>query len=226
MGIYAYCVVPIGHSPDAALRGVSEAAVEVIEAGPVALWVSRMPRPEGTVEQIKAHNAIVEAAVTNAVTPVPLRFGQWLEDEGALDAGLAEQATSYAEKLRKFAGCLEFGIRVIDPAEPQGAQDVHPEKATSGTAYMQALRESSRHAGARQAVADQVRSTIQQKVGSLVQAEQEEESRTPHAVVTMSHLVPRENFDEYRERVREMREEFPALRLLLSGPWPPYSFAV
>ena len=226
MGIYAYCVVPIGHAPGADLRGVSEAAVEIIDAGPVALWVSRMPRPDGTVEQIKAHNTIVEAAVTNEVTPVPLRFGQWVEDEGALVAGMVEQGPSYAEKLRMFAGCMEFGIRVIDPAQPQGAQDVHPERPASGTAYMQALRETSRMAGARQAVADQVRGTIQQKAGVLVKAEQEEESRTPHAVVTLSHLVPRENFDEYRERVRELREEFPALRLLLSGPWPPYSFAI
>ena len=226
MGVYAYCVVPAGHQPQAELKGVNGAAVELVEAGAIGLWVSRLTRPEGSVEQIKAHNAVVEAAVTKQVTPVPLRFGQWLEDDGELIAGVTDQAASYETKLQEFAGCLEFGIRVIDPELPEGARDVQSAKATSGTAYMQALREGNRQAEERRAAADRVRSTIKDKVRELVRTEREEESRTPHAVVTVSHLVPRENFDEYRERVRQLREVFPGLRLLLSGPWPPYSFAV
>ena len=226
MGVYAYCVVRAGHRPDPELKGVNEAAVDLIEVAAVGVWVSRMGRPGGSVEHIKAHNAVVEAAVTTEVTPVPLRFGQWLDEEAELIAGVAEQAASYETKLQAFAGCLEFGIRVIDPALPEGARDVQSAKAASGTAYMQALRESARQADERRTAAERVRRTIQDKVSGLVRTEQEEASRTPHAVVTVSHLVPRENFDEYRERVRQLRETFPELRLLLSGPWPPYSFAV
>jgi hypothetical protein len=59
-----------------------------------------------------------------------------------------------------------------------------------------------------------------------VRAERVEESRTAHAVLTLSHLVARSDFALYRERARQIREVFPELRMLLSGPWPPYSFAV
>jgi hypothetical protein len=90
---------------------------------------------------------------------------------------------------------------------------------------MQALRESSKLADQRRALADQVRERIQVSLRHLVRAESEEEARTPHAVITLSHLVARPHFDEYRERARQLREVLPALRLLLSGPWPPYSFA-
>ena len=59
-----------------------------------------------------------------------------------------------------------------------------------------------------------------------VRDEKVETAQTKHAVLTVTHLVAREHFDEYRERGRRLRSVFPALRLLLSGPWPPYSFAV
>jgi hypothetical protein len=225
MGIYAYCVVPPGHVPMAGITGLDDKAVELVPIGEVALWVSRLPRPTGTVEQITAHNKVVEAAVTDEVTPVPLRFGQWLDDEPAWHAAMADKTASYKEKLQEFSGCLEFGIRVLDPNAPTGARDVQQPAAASGYEYMQALRESSKLANQRRVVADQARQQIHNSLQHLVRAEREEEPRTPHAVITLSHLVARPHFEEYRERARGLREVLPELRLLLSGPWPPYSFA-
>jgi hypothetical protein len=225
MGVYAYCVVPPGHAPSTGVTGLDDKPVELVPIGEVALWVSRLARPNGSVAQITAHNKVVEAAVTNEVTPVPLRFGQWLDNEAALHAAMVDKTASYQEKLQEFAGCLEFGIRVLDPNAPSGARDVQQPAATTGYEYMQALRENSKLAEQRRAVADQVRQQIHNSLQPLVRAEREEEPRTPHAVITLSHLVPRPHFDGYRERARGLREVLPALRLLLSGPWPPYSFA-
>ena len=225
MGIYAYCVVPPDHAPSVGVTGLDDKPVELVPMGEVALWVSRLPRPTGSVAQITAHNKVVEAAVTDEVTPVPLRFGQWLDNEAALRAAMLDKTASYQEKLQEFAGCLEFGIRVLDPNAQRGARDVEQPAATTGYEYMQALRENSKLAEQRRAVADQVRLQIHNSLQPLVRAEREEEARTPHALITLSHLVPRPHFDGYRERARGLRELLPALRLLLTGPWPPYSFA-
>jgi hypothetical protein len=70
-----------------------------------------------------------------------------------------------------------------------------------------------------------VRLQVGRLLGDLVRAEREEQADTPHAVLTLSHLVARSAFDEYRARARTLRAELPGLRLLVSGPWPPYSFA-
>ena len=43
-------------------------------------------------------------------------------------------------------------------------------------------------------------------------------------VVRAAHLVGREGVAEYRERLRGLRAARPDVRLLASGPWPPYSF--
>ena len=44
-------------------------------------------------------------------------------------------------------------------------------------------------------------------------------------VVRAAHLVERGRVAEYRARLRELGAERPDLRLLTSGPWPPYSFS-
>jgi hypothetical protein len=226
MGVYAYCVVPRDHLPAGTLVGINGAPVTQLAVEDLAVWMSHMERPEVGVENIKQHNAVVEAAVTEGVTPVPLRFGQWLADEAALRTAVSEKAAAHRAALAQFAGCLEFGLRLIDPHETGAAREVHAPEAVSGYEYMQALRESSRLAGQRRTQAEHVRDRIRATMQDVVRAEREDETRTPHAVITLSHLVARADFDEYRERARGLRGVFPELRMLLSGPWPPYSFAV
>ena len=226
MGVYAYCVVPPALAIPPRLQGLAGAPVERVVIGDVALWVSRSARPAPGLDAVKAHNAVVEAAVTEAVTPLPLRFGQWLEDEPALIKALGEKAVAYAERLDQIAGCLEFGIRLIDPAEPAEARVVQDVPRTSGLEYMRGLQESSRLADSKRKQAEHVHARVRELLQELVREERVEEARTPHAVLTLSHLVARPQFVAYRERAPQIREMFPELRMLLSGPWPPYSFAV
>ena len=224
-GVYAYCVLPATQPPDPSLTGLDGQPVDAVAVDTLLVWVSRMERPQASVEAVQAHNRVVEAAITEAVTPVPLRFGQWLESEAELQAGVAARSADYQAKLTQFAGCLEFGLRLIDPQHESRARDVQGIPATSGFEYMQALRESSRMAEQQRQQADQVHARIRDTMQDLVRAEQAQEERTAHSVVTLSHLVARPDFDEYRARARHLRELFPAMRLLVSGPWPPYSFA-
>jgi hypothetical protein len=226
VGIYAYCVVPPAQHPRPDLNGIDGSAVELLEVGEVGLWVSRTERPKVSVEAVQAHNAVVEAAVTERVTPVPLRFGQWVEDLDKLRSLAAEHAGQYRSSLDHFAGALEFGMRLIDPHAPDEAQEVRASEAATGREYMQALRESSRLADQRRVYSESVEARVRELMRDIVRDEKVETAQTRHAVLTVSHLVAREHFDEYRERARQIRTVFPALRLLLSGPWPPYSFAV
>ena len=225
MGLYAYCVLPATHRPDASLIGLGGEGVVAITVEGLAVWVSSMERPQPSLEAVQAHNRVIEAAITEEVTPVPLRFGQWLEDEPALRLALAAHAAQHHARLQQFSGCLEFGLRLIEPASEPKAQDVHPVQVTSGFEYMQALRERSRMAEQERQHAGQVHARIRESLQELVRAEQVQDEPTAHSVITLAHLVARPHFDEYRARARQLREQLPALRLLLSGPWPPYSFA-
>lgn len=225
MGLYAYCVVPAAHRPPSGLVGITGAPVELLQLTALGVWISPMERPQVSVEAVQAHNRVVEVAITEQVTPVPLRFGQWLGDAPGLIAAISEQSAQYGDRLRRFAGCLEFGLRVIDPTAVEEAQEVRSSTVTSGRAYMQALRESSKLSDQKKEFADSVGARVRELMQDVVREERVEAASTRHAVLTLAHLVSRDRFDEYRERARQIRSIFPALRLLLSGPWPPYSFA-
>ena len=198
--------------------------MELLVVEGLGVWVCRSERPHAGVDAVRLHNSVVESAITETVTPVPLRFGQWVSDEAALRTALGEKASWYQERLSEFAGKLEFGLRVIDPGVPGNAR-VSRAAGASGREYMQSLRDSIRLADRKRAGEAAVRTRIQEHMKDLVRAEREEEPRTPHAVLTLMHLVARIDFDEYRERAQELRQLLPDLRFLLSGPWAPYSFA-
>ena len=225
MGLYVYCIVPAGCPPSGDLVGVDDAPVLARAVGEVGVWVSELGgRPEPSIERIRAHNRVVEAAVTESVTPVPVRFGQWLESETALAAHVSERAGGYAAALRRFAGTLEFGIRVLDPNQ-QSARILPHQRSITGRQYMAALREQYR---ARESAAPELvelRSRIHALFAPIVRAEQFEAAETTHGKAAVVHLVEYANFDAYRTAVPKLRAEFANLRFLLSGPWPPYSFA-
>lgn len=225
MAIYGYCVVPRGHMPAAELTGIAASAVRAFEIGDLVVWVSDIQRPDPTIPNVQAHNAVVEGAISEDVTPVPLRFGQWAEDAGVFRSVVTDRSDWYAERLEAFAGALEFGIRVAAPERTESARVVRDPRAVTGTEYMNALRASVSAAQGQRAEEERVRAGVAGVMGDLVRDERSEEPRTPHGVVTISHLVPRAHFNEYRNRAATLREKFPELRFLVSGPWVPYTFA-
>jgi hypothetical protein len=44
-------------------------------------------------------------------------------------------------------------------------------------------------------------------------------------VLNGAYLVPEGRAGEFADQVRALTERHPAVRLELTGPWPPYSFA-
>lgn len=225
MGVYGYCVVPGEHEVPHDLKGLHGAGVRAHSIDDLAVIISEIDRPEPTAEHVQQHNSAIEGVVTEEVTPVPLRFGQWAPDAGMFEKVVRENAAWYHERLKAFAGALEFGLRAVRPDMRQEARDVRIAPAATGREYMNALREKVVAERGHSEEAEQVRQGISEILGAFVREERVEEARTPHGVVTVSHLVSRQHFDAYREHAQRLRTRYPDMRFLVSGPWMPYSFA-
>ncbi len=223
MGLYVYCIVPAAHEPRGVI-GIDHAEVTRFDWGDLSCWVSSLEqRPEPALDRVRAHNDVVQAAVTETITPVPIRFGQWLDTTAALEKHVEPNAVRYTTLLRRFAGTLEFGLRVLDP--DRSAQVLPPPQPISGMAYMTALRDQLRGAELDAPDIAAVRATLHAGFDGSVREEQFEPLRTTHGLLSVAHLVERAGFDEYRARLGLIRDAWPRLRFLASGPWPPYSFA-
>jgi hypothetical protein len=66
---------------------------------------------------------------------------------------------------------------------------------------------------------------LHDQISSLIRAEQVTLRPTEKLVLAVAHLVERAKVKKYRENMAEACQSRPDLHFLLSGPWPPYSFA-
>lgn len=219
MGLYLYCVGAEDHPDPGETEGIGGAPVRALSAAGLRVWVSPLESaPAASLERVRSHNAVVEAAAEEA-TPLPMRFGQWFASEADLRAALDERRPRLERSLERVRGALEFGVRVLDP----GGGDPPPPDRSSGTAYLEGLArrvelaEQSRRRGAE--VAAELRSFL----GPLVRA-QDVRPGGSGALVTIAHLVDRHDTGTYGTRLRTFTSRRPGVRLVFSGPWPPYGF--
>jgi hypothetical protein len=227
MGVHLYCVVPAGVDPPDGTRGIDGADVTFGDAGPVGCWLSRhASRPAPTAETIRVHNEVVKAGMTGDVTPVPLRFGQWFADAATAVTEVRGDVERWRSLLERFAGFVEYGVRVRRVAQAPAAsavRDVRPGPQATGTAYMAALAKREADAADRRREAEQAAVWIAGHTGAVVRDSRWEAGRGDD-VASVSHLVARADADAYRSAVESLRAERPDVSVMLTGPWPPWSF--
>jgi len=223
--LYLYCLVSAGREPPPpSLRGVAGAPVRQVAVQTIAAWVSDLPSAIEAVtpELVRAHDGVVREAM-RAETPLPARFGQSFPDESTLRRALEERREGIARGLERVRGAVEMTVRLLlDAAAPGPAE--RP-AVGSGREYMAWLRERQRAAeGARQR-AGFLQTRVAQAVGGLARGEARSGASASGNSATISHLVACGDVTRYRHLVHELSEREPELRLMLSGPWAPYSFA-
>lgn len=237
MPLHLCCVAPAGADVPVGLKGVGGASVERLEVGDTAGWycrVERRLRPE--LDEIRAHDAVVRAALEVGGGVVPVRFGQTLEDEAALRAHLDERG-GFAAELERVRGCVEYGLRVIaavaaspgtktspeDEASPEMGTGSGGAGAPSGRAYLERIARTlhAEEGGLEEARA--VAARCEEAVRGLVRERIEERSKEP-AGIAVAHLVQQGNATPYEAGIREAIAREERGRVVLTGPWPPYSF--
>lgn len=216
--------------PDPGLSGLGGAPVRTVPVGPVTAWVSDVADDvlrEPNADLVRAHDAVVRAAMESE-TPLPARFGQTFFDDAALRGALTGRSAGLARGLQRVRGAVEMTVRALlegpaAPARPRASGDVPP--GTSGRQYLEWLRGREQAAEARRRQADFLHARVARAVGELVRAEARASAPASTQTLTISHLVPRDAVAQYRGALGAFVEREPHLRLLVSGPWAPYSFA-
>jgi hypothetical protein len=225
MGLHLYCIVPPAQAAPPGLAGVDGASVEVVPAAGLAVWVSRHDAPPTpSIDAVRAHNAVVVAAMDREITPVPVRFGQWLAGETAVEERVAAERDRWADRLAVFAGRAEYGA-TVSAAASEAARDVRAAEAATGTAYMQELARRQAGAAQRRNVADRIAGYIATQVEHYATETRVELPAEGDVIARIAHLVAWADADAYHGVMRELCEPRTDAQLRLSGPWPPYSFA-
>jgi hypothetical protein len=187
------------------LRGVSEGELVAVvseQAGgrpnreSEALW-----QYERAVEELMARHAVV-----------PARFGSVFEQEADLRRMLRERSSELRAAVTRVRDAVELALRATWSRPPERGD---PEQ--SGTAYMQ--RRLAEHRRAEHAA------RALEPLDRLARASQRRLQPDAATAFASAYLVDREVLDQFTELVRELDQRLDDVGLVLTGPWPPYSFA-
>ena len=223
MSLYVYAIVDRACDPPPEWRGIAGAHLSTIGYRSLAAVVSEIAAPpRRTTAALMRHEALVEALAAHHRT-LPVRFGTVLSDAGAVEEALSERYESLAADLVQIGGHVELGIVALW-REDVNVTEQPAEPASEGARYLQARRRDHARANAGKAAARQLASEIDVAVGDRALDRRLAVVNEGRLVVRAAYLVAPADVAAIRDTIDELRGRRPDVAIVLSGPWPPYSF--
>ncbi|HEX3865736.1 MAG TPA: GvpL/GvpF family gas vesicle protein, partial [Gemmatimonadaceae bacterium] len=226
MSIHLYCVLPHesrGEIPPG-LSGVAGARVRALPVDHLIAWVSDVARDvRVTVDGVRAHDAVVEAALDTGSTPVPARFGQRFESDRACTEALINRAESVELILAGLQGFVEMTV-IITPSTRRMLRDmdsVIPKMLDSehgaGRSYLETLRAREAKTGTIHRAMDDLADRIATAADRFVRRWTVHQASTPLPLRTVSHLIAREDQVAYQAALKAVQGNA-ELRFIVVGP--------
>ena len=190
-----------------------------------------------TADNVWRHERVIESLMAQG-TLLPTRFGTTFERAETLDAVLRRNADAIRPALHRVRGHVEMGVRVLWQPAPQRAT-VAPIAATatatatatasvseplSGRDYLGARAAERRRADALKDDASRRAAPLHDALAAAASAAACDVLPRPDVLFKGAYLVPREGADRFRRHVRQLAARHSDLRILGTGPWPPYHF--
>jgi len=232
--LYLYAIID---HPDVAAcvlsPGIAGATVSTLTYAEIAAVISRL---EGDLviceETLWLHEGIVEKLMTEH-TVLPVRLNTVVDDEQKLVAVLAQNYQRLLADLARVRGKVELAVRVFwhgrsdrkaDARVMERKVPLSSSGTTIGRDYMAMRLQEERHQQIRRQCAQSVVQVIHGKLSDLAAESDCKVLATPEQVMTAAYLLGTDCVGAFGDRIAELAARYPELRILCTGPWPPYSF--
>ena len=208
MLLYAV-VAPDTTAPD--VPGLAGRQLEIIRAAAAAVIVEECPGGLSTTKHEAGTFAEIVCNLAQSASVLPVRFPTVLTTRSAVLAELQAHERVWGQRLRDLSGLSEVVIRVQwADAEPDSPSD------TSGTSYLLS-----------RAVAMQKREASVAEIRGLIRdwAREIKVLRSQHGI-RLACLVAEADVPPLKGAILSWQEAVDRRQAVVSGPWPPFSFAV
>jgi Gas vesicle synthesis protein GvpL/GvpF len=184
----------------------------VVPEGDLAVICAPADERELTPDTLWRHEEVVEALMEDRDL-LPVRFGTRVADDAAAARTLNAQRVEFERALERVRGAVELSVRGVF-VEPGARAAPDP----SGTDYLRLKRQAE---AAQAAVAR----GVHEPLAALARAHALRSPRSPAEALRAAYLVERRDVRRFTRLVARLDDRHQELRLLCTGPWPPYSFA-
>jgi Gas vesicle synthesis protein GvpL/GvpF len=244
---YTYGVArPFDPARIADLRGVDGAAVRLVRHEAVVAVVSALPSADvddaalrarledlSQLEAVaRAHHAVVDTVAASSVT-VPFRLATIHRGEARVAEILRRGYPEFDAALERFEGQVELGVKVYARREDLVPAAASPlAAASSGRDYLRRRRAQADLQDRWWQRAVDTAQRVDTELGELVADRRHHRPQDPQLsgedgenVLNAAYLVHGGRVAPFVERVAELDAEIPGVSVVVTGPWPPYSFA-
>ncbi|MET9127779.1 GvpL/GvpF family gas vesicle protein [Streptomyces sp. NPDC004528] len=188
-------------------------------------WLERVAR---------AHHTVIEALVART-TVLPLRLATVYLDDDRVVEMLKGETDAFAHALERLAGHLEWGVKIYVEPQPDA-----PPTSPSGTAgglspgraYLRARRTERHSRDESYGIAQRAAERIEAIGGAMAAAHARHRVQQGELavgvgenVVNDAYLLTHDAAAEFRTEVLDAVQDLPGVRIDITGPWAPYSFA-
>lgn len=206
--------------------GLRGAPLEFITAGPLGAWATRDPSDSGTREDAFEHHRVVED-ICAAQPCLPVRLGTRLPDADAVRALIAARVEELLLTLERVGGRRELAVTLLwpDSGVERGREHTPVQARTPGRAFLERKQSDQAVDDARLATAERLARALE--TGLATEQSDVRHAMCPSSKVALSTAVLARagEADALKERAVEIVSGLEGVRGVVSGPWPPYTFA-
>lgn len=228
MSFYVYAIVARPCYPSAEWRGLAGGHLSTVTFGSLAAVVSEVAAPpQRDTATLLRHEALVEALAVHHRT-LPVRFGTVFADAGAVVEALSERYESLAADLLRIGDKVELGLLALWRSPRGHVPETSPSSRAStggeGARYLEARRSEYSRAYASKAAARQLAREVELAVRDHTLDRRITVMNEGPLVLRAAYLVAPADVAVLRDIVDGLRDRRRDVAIVLSGPWPPYSF--
>ncbi|MEW5785608.1 MAG: GvpL/GvpF family gas vesicle protein [Bacillota bacterium] len=231
--LYLYCLMDAPQIDLLPYSGIKGRRPFFVKWKDVAAAVSDLESPEIelTSESVLSHEGIVEYLFQNH-TVLPVRFGSVLSETREVKHFLERHYNVITKNIEKVKGKVELGLKVIfkeqEPCPVKAEEAILEENKTDrispAKSYLiSKLQEEKK----RQYLMEEAGKYIDEIYNTLRSYTTQSCIRkltTEKMILNSSYLVRRDQVAAFTVSVDWLKNKYPFLSFLYSGPWPPYNF--
>lgn len=253
---YLYCIKDKTAKQFCLMKGMDDKRVYTIpyeeieavvtEVSPTAFSVKDIEVKMGDIkwveEKIRNHEFVIEEAMKEGGTTIPLKFLTLYKTEENLIGVLEEHYQKFQELLEQLKNKAEWGLKIYVANEKKLIEAIKKDDAE-----IKKLNDKMASAppGVKYFLAKALNGKISKKIDERMEKYAEEifkifysfsaQEPVPNRfwdgdrkkILSNSYLIPREKTEKFKRMADEVSKNYSSKGIVLgcTGPWPPYNFA-
>lgn len=237
MKLYTYGIIDSSKQINEPIYGLEGACVYNIPYCDIGAVISEISQPiRGVTEgAVLEHEAVVEKLMAN-FTVLPVRFQTIIDGRDNLLSMMQSYYKNFKDNLKRFHNKLEFGIKVIWPADKikenivkalkKSEQSIPAPDNSPEKRFIKEKFEKYKIDEEFEKKANKFINVMDIFFGKFAAEKKLGKLKSENLLLDAVYLVEKDKQDDFKEAFEHIKSPYANFKFLFSGPWPPYNFVI